>query len=183
MGVENEGSRRVKTEFLVQMDGMGSGKGNVLFMAATNLPWVLDPAVRRRFEKRVYVPLPTWEDRVKMLETKLKDNVHTLTKENIISLASLTEHFSGSDISILVREAAFEPLRHCLRATHFIVEPKRSTPCAPSNPRGVEMDIYQIDPVTLHLPPIDYDDFMSALIICKPTVNKVDLDRYTQWTE
>ena len=49
---ENEASRRIKTEFLVQMDGVGSTQGGVLVLGATNVPWELDPAMRRRFEKR-----------------------------------------------------------------------------------------------------------------------------------
>jgi vacuolar protein-sorting-associated protein 4 len=50
---ESEASRRIKTEFLVQMDGVGSTQGGVLVLGATNVPWELDPAIRRRFQKRV----------------------------------------------------------------------------------------------------------------------------------
>jgi vacuolar protein-sorting-associated protein 4 len=46
---ENEASRRVKTEFLVQMQGVGNDDQGILVFGATNLPWALDPAIRRRF--------------------------------------------------------------------------------------------------------------------------------------
>jgi len=46
---ENEASRRVKTEFLVQMQGVGNNNDSVLVLGATNLPWALDPAIRRRY--------------------------------------------------------------------------------------------------------------------------------------
>jgi len=48
----------VKTEFLVQMQGVGNNNEGILVLGATNLPWALDPAIRRRFEKRIYIPLP-----------------------------------------------------------------------------------------------------------------------------
>jgi len=55
---ENETSRRIKTEFLVQMQGVGNDNDGILVLGASNVPWELDPAIRRRFEKRIYIPLP-----------------------------------------------------------------------------------------------------------------------------
>eukprot|EP00494_Astrolonche_serrata_P017643 UN17829 len=61
---EADHTRRLKTEFLVQMEGVGSKSSDgVLMLAATNCPWHLDPAIRRRFQKRVYIPLPDIEVR------------------------------------------------------------------------------------------------------------------------
>jgi vacuolar protein-sorting-associated protein 4 len=45
---ESEGSRRIKTEFLVQMNGVGHDDTGVLVLGATNIPWQLDPAIKRR---------------------------------------------------------------------------------------------------------------------------------------
>jgi vacuolar protein-sorting-associated protein 4 len=65
---ESESSRRIKTEFLVQMDGVGSNQSGVLVLGATNVPWELDPAMRRRFEKRVYIALPEPQARTTMFK-------------------------------------------------------------------------------------------------------------------
>ncbi len=57
-GGENESSRRIKTEFLIQMNGVGKSRDGLLVLGATNVPWEIDSAMRRRFEKRIYIPLP-----------------------------------------------------------------------------------------------------------------------------
>lgn len=72
---EHEASRRVKTELLVQIDGLHSqpaGEARVVVLAATNFPWDLDEALRRRLEKRIYIPLPGPEERHELLRINLK---------------------------------------------------------------------------------------------------------------
>ena len=87
---ENEASRRVKTEFLVQMQGVGHDDTGVLVLGATNLPWALDPAIRRRFERRIYISLPEFEARLGMLKKGLKDNPHLLCEDDFVEFAKAT---------------------------------------------------------------------------------------------
>lgn len=56
---ESEGSRRIKTEFLVQMNGVGHDDTGVLVLGATNIPWQLDNAIKRRYVLRLSVVLFT----------------------------------------------------------------------------------------------------------------------------
>lgn len=78
---ESESSRRIKTEFLVQMDGVGSAQGGLLVLGATNVPWEIDQAMRRRFEKRVYIPLPEKFARTYMFKLNLGDTPHNITPD------------------------------------------------------------------------------------------------------
>ena len=55
---EHESMRRVKTQLMVEMQGVGSNNKDLLVLGATNLPWDIDPAVSRRLERRIYIALP-----------------------------------------------------------------------------------------------------------------------------
>jgi len=85
----------------------------VMVLAATNRPFDLDEAIRRRLEKRIYIPLPSTEGRRKLFEINLKD----VSKEKdvkITELVRLTEGYSGADIANVCREAAMMPMRRRL---------------------------------------------------------------------
>lgn len=109
---ENEASRRIKTEFLVQLDGTGtSGQGRVLVIGATNRPQELDEAARRRFVKRLYIPLPEESDRECLIRVLLGKNSHGLTDADIKKLAKETAGYSGADLKALSADAAMGPIR------------------------------------------------------------------------
>ena len=65
---EDDATKRVKTEFLVQMQGVGNDSDGILVLGATNIPWALDSAIRRRFEKRIYIGLPEAPARASMFK-------------------------------------------------------------------------------------------------------------------
>lgn len=134
---ESESARRIKTEFLVQMQvrqikapskcawllcflqGVGTNNKDVLVLGATNIPWCLDSAIRRRFEKRIYIPLPEAPARGKMFRLHLGNTPHELTDADFQKLADVTNGYSGADIAICVREALMSPIRKVQTATHF----------------------------------------------------------------
>lgn len=102
---EHEATRRVKTEFLIQWSDLqraaagrepdrdkGDGDASrVLVLAATNLPWAIDEAARRRFVRRQYIPLPEDEVRKVQLENLLSHQKHELSERDIEKLVILTD--------------------------------------------------------------------------------------------
>ncbi|XP_059475167.1 spastin isoform X2 [Neocloeon triangulifer] len=109
---EHEASRRLKTEFLVEFDGLPSStEDKVLVMAATNRPQELDEAALRRFSKRVYVTLPGPETRMALLGRLLAKQGSPLSEQDLAQLAHLTEGYSGSDLTALAKDAALGPIR------------------------------------------------------------------------
>jgi len=99
------GEVRVRNQFLKEMDGLQdkSNKHYIYVIGATNKPWKLDEAFIRRFNKRIYIPLPNRESRIELFKLYLK----SLPKEGIDyeKLADLTKGYSGSDIRDVVNEA------------------------------------------------------------------------------
>lgn len=107
--------------FKITFQGVGHDDRGLLVLGATNLPWALDAAIRRRFEKRIYIPLPDEAARAYMIEHSLKGNQHTVTAEQVLELARLTEGYSGSDISVFIRDGVYEPVRTLQGAKKFKV--------------------------------------------------------------
>lgn len=116
---ENDATRRIKTEFLVQMQGVGVDNDGILVLGATNIPWGLDAAIRRRFEKRIYIPLPEESARRRMFELHIGNTATDCAARDWAMLSQRTDGYSGADIGIVVREALMMPIRKVQMATHF----------------------------------------------------------------
>lgn len=110
---EHEASRRMKTEMLTQMDGLVQSDALVFVLAASNFPFDLDPALLRRLEKRILVPLPELESREAMFRAFLTPDI-AASDIDFKGFAEKTEGYSGSDIKLLCKEAAMEPLRRLM---------------------------------------------------------------------
>ncbi|XP_034663789.1 spastin isoform X1 [Drosophila subobscura] len=110
---EHEASRRLKTEFLVEFDGLpGNPEGDrIVVLAATNRPQELDEAALRRFTKRVYVSLPDEQTRELLLNRLLQKQGSPLDTDALRRLAKITDGYSGSDLTALAKDAALEPIR------------------------------------------------------------------------
>lgn len=179
-GNEGEGSRRVKAELLVQMEGVNSNTSAganeksdedkrkiVTVMAATNRPWDLDDALRRRFEKRVYIPLPNEKGRLQLFNLNLK-KIEVDKNIDFNKLVKMTDGYSGADISNVCREASFMPMRRELLA---------------NKGKKVEDLVNDPDFRTKIRAPICMPDFEKACGNISKSVSPQDLEVYAKWTK
>jgi fidgetin-like protein 1 len=115
---EHEASRRIKTEFLILWSDLqraaagretrGGDASRVLVLAATNAPWAIDEAARRRFVRRQYIPLPERNVRGLQINTLLAHQKHSLSGDEVDKLVDLTEGLSDSVYHVNVRETDLE---------------------------------------------------------------------------
>lgn len=150
---QHEASRRLETEFLVQMDGVGSNADDkVLLIAATNRPQELDEAVRRRLSKRIYIPLPDSNTRYGLIFNLVSQNA-VISQEELDNILYYTEGFSGSDLAALCKEAAMDSVR------------------------GLSHE----DLNSGRVPYITVNNFSNALMVIRPSVQSESLLMYEQW--
>ena len=153
---ENEAIHRVKTVFLTQMDGLlSSPDERIVVIGATNVPELLDPAFRRRFEKRIYVPPPDFRARKEIFRIHLRD-VEVADDVDYDELARLTEGYTGHDIALIVREAVMNPIRELAEKgllTRKDVKPR----------------------------PVKMSDLLEALKKIKPSITGEEIRKYEVW--
>ncbi|XP_022244542.1 spastin-like isoform X2 [Limulus polyphemus] len=156
---EHEASRRLKTEFFVEFDGLLSDtEERILVMGATNRPQELDDAALRRFSKRVYITLPDMDTRITLLEALLNKQKNPLSKEDLKKLAKLTEGYSGSDMTALAKDAALGPIRE--------LHPDEVCNLDPDNMRQITME-----------------DFSESLKRIRRSVPSQSLVQYEKWNQ
>uniref|UniRef100_A0A183J4L7 VPS4A protein n=1 Tax=Soboliphyme baturini TaxID=241478 RepID=A0A183J4L7_9BILA len=192
---ESESARRIKTEFLVQMQGVSNDTEGILVLGATNIPWILDAGIRRRFEKRIYIPLPEKAARKEIFKIHILNTPHSLTEQDFRILAEKTEGYSGADISVVVRDALMQPVRKVQTATHFkrvsgpsrknpeVIENDLLTPCSPGDPNAIPMSWLEVPSDKLLEPVVSMSDMLRSLANSKPTVNEEDLGKLRKFTE
>ncbi|XP_047016811.1 katanin p60 ATPase-containing subunit A-like 2 isoform X2 [Ictalurus punctatus] len=165
-GGEHEGGRRMKTELLVQMDGLARSNDLVFVLAASNLPWELDHAMLRRLEKRILVGLPSSPARKAMINHWLPPvsntgGVELRTELAYDVLAEETDGYSGSDIRLVCKEAAMRPVRKIFDTLENHSEGHS------------HMLLIKLETVTT-------EDFLQVIAHTKPSARKLT-ERFSAW--
>ena len=154
---ENDAMKRLKTEFLIQFDGVGSSEEiRVLIIGATNRPFDLDPAVIRRLPKRVYVGPFNDEDKKGFIKKIITQNKCNISDEEFFKIAQMCNNYSNSDLKELCREAAYEPLR--------------------------ELNSSKLKQVS-ELRPITFEDFNKAIRKVRGTLTEGILKQLEKWNQ
>ncbi|XP_072247504.1 fidgetin-like protein 1 [Leuresthes tenuis] len=156
---EHDSSRRIKTEFLVQLDGATTAaEDRILVVGATNRPQEIDEAARRRLAKRLYIPLPEAAARRQIVTNLMAREKNQLRDQELESVVTATAGFSGADMTQLCREAALGPIRSIkLSDIAFITADQ--------------------------VRPILHGDFQEALKTVRPSVSSKDLELYEEWNQ
>mmetsp|Transcript_76857 Transcript_76857/g.238048 ORF Transcript_76857/g.238048 Transcript_76857/m.238048 type:complete len:607 (+) Transcript_76857:73-1893(+) len=173
---EHEASRRFKSEFLIHMDGLLSDArpegdaanqaGHLLVLATSNAPWDLDEALRRRLERRIYIPLPDEAARLRMFQHHLKE-ICLGGDVDLPVLAKRSEHYSGADIQLICRDASLNPMRR-------MVEGLSPVELVQLRDEG------KLSPASL---PVEMADFEAALKGVQPSVSPADTRKFVEWAQ
>ncbi|CDW78790.1 vps4 oligomerisation domain containing protein [Stylonychia lemnae] len=154
---EQEASRRLKTEFLIQLDGVGSSSSGILVIAATNRPFDLDEAALRRLTKRIYIGLPDKDARLGLINKLIKQVDTDLSVKDLDQIATASKGYSSADLTAFVKEAAMEPIREL--------------------PAGQLMKIKNASQIRK----VNKRDFEKAFRLIQPSVSQQSLLEYKVW--
>lgn len=141
---DHESSKRFKNELLQLLDGMEHTLSGVFVLASTNLPWDIDEAFLRRFEKKLLVQLPSSTERSSLINRLLGTSL-SLTPRLLEQLVKISEHFTGDEIRLACKEISMQRMRYATRGGR---EPKESSATQEAN---LEKAFKQIRPLGMKL--------------------------------
>ncbi|MEB2792616.1 MAG: ATP-binding protein [Caldisphaeraceae archaeon] len=150
------GEVRVRNQFLKEMDGL-QDKSKILHVyviGATNKPWALDGPFIRRFQKRIYVPLPDRDARIKMLEL-LTSKINIDNSVDFEKIADMLEGYSGSDIRDIVQDAYMRVVR----------------------------EYFELNGEDGNVRPVTQNDFIESIRLRRPSISKEMIKLYEKWDE
>jgi katanin p60 ATPase-containing subunit A1 len=132
----------------------------VMVLAATNHPFKIDQAFRRRFEKRVLVSLPNEDSRLALLNLYLK-NISTCSNLDMNKIVEALNGYSCADIASVTRDAALMAMRRKISG---------KTPAEIKMIKREEVDL-----------PVTADDFSEAISKTKKSVSEADVKKFEEW--
>lgn len=176
---------RVRDQFQTVMDGIetDANERDMVVVIATNYPWRLPPAVKRRFQKQIEIPLPDAEGRAALVAIALRGRTHALSEADVATVVAATERYSGADIQRVAGEAFMRPIHRVQQATHFVQRDDGLwTPCDADTPEAVERSWTAFTDAELARQPVTVADWLDCLQLIKPTNEPAMLATYEDYT-
>lgn len=165
----------VKNEFLKELN---EENRDVMVVGATNIPWMIDEAVRRRFDHLVHVPLPDENERAALFEKLLPMDMKGDRESNIAELGALTDGYSAADIDkIVMKHARPMPFERAAQATQFFLRDDGKYQAG----EGMSMTIYEIPDNQLYVEPLSYDDVKECIMNVRPSVSAETCVQHEIW--
>jgi katanin p60 ATPase-containing subunit A1 len=163
---DHEASRRTLSILLTQMDGVGVDPTKVVMvLGATNHPWDIDEAMRRRLEKRIYIPLPTHADRVSLFQLNSRSiNLGPQVDFEVLSSMLESSNYSAADITTISREAAMMVMRRFMAGKRDELR---------ANAAGMSKEVAEL--------PVTMEDFVAAVRKVPSSINADQIKRFAEW--
>jgi len=181
--------RRFGTEFFIHLHSIT--EPTIYVIAITQKPWNFDSYIRRKFEKRIHIRLPTESNRKVLIQKQLSlcGVSNSLTIEDQDYLVKQTERFSGAEIKELVRRASYEPRKEVQKSKTFKIcdtlpdgVPVYQA-CSETDPQALEMSLLEISESQLKLRDVTRRDFERALCDVQASADECDLFRAEEFTK
>ncbi|XP_041367723.1 vacuolar protein sorting-associated protein 4B-like [Gigantopelta aegis] len=182
---EEEHTRRIKTELLKQMEGADTSvtADKIFLLCATNCPWELDLAFLRRFQKRIYIPLPDRESRLQLMKLHCRGTQVKFTDDDWNQLADQTDGYSGSDIATFTLGALLEPVRDLQSTKHWTQLPDgHFIPCSPHSD-AINASMVDLPPDKIVPRDVSLLDFIKSLQTHRKTVCEEELQKFEHFTK
>ncbi|XP_065169113.1 vacuolar protein sorting-associated protein 4-like [Atheta coriaria] len=186
---EMDHCRRLKIEFMEQLDLCTTTNSKLIVVAATNVPWDIDSAIVRRFEKQLHLGLPQKEQRNALLQFYLTESYGQSFPPTIIPsfvnseqwplLLDLTEGYSNSDLKQIVRCAKQKPILELVRVTTWNLENNMYIPCyLDAKPGNISCSVYDLPPSSVISRPVNIQDLLIAAQSIPRTVSDHEISKF-----
>lgn len=190
-GSDSEVLRRARAKFLSELQALREGEHEVLLIATSRLPWLLEEAFLSRIDRRIFLDLPDAKGRTLLLKTFLKGGRYNITAEEMENIAKECEGYSCSDMKVVVRDAQMEPVRMVESAEYFRrikvmqkgVRKEKMMACDSDDENAKAMRYTEVKKEELYAAAVTCLDVELALDTTRPSVGAETMEKHRKFTK
>eukprot|EP00828_Plagiopyla_frontata_P008846 TRINITY_DN14486_c0_g1_i1.p2 TRINITY_DN14486_c0_g1~~TRINITY_DN14486_c0_g1_i1.p2 ORF type:complete len:168 (+),score=38.68 TRINITY_DN14486_c0_g1_i1:197-700(+) len=161
-------------------------------MATTNIPWQIDACIRRRFELKFYISLPSLESKINYFKNELSKKPELssikLTEDDINEIGKILQYWNFKEINFIIKELQMHLIKQLINTNKFIrfLDDDgilKYTICDENDQKACAIQFSQIPNGQFKYPALAMEQIISILNNFKPLASKLDLDKYEEFTE